>query len=98
MAAEEHTDSRHQAVRLNRADIVRTEDGDYLLPVLLGDEDQQIRGHLRIDPDDAARLHAQLERHLNQGWATSEKAKAARYNGETYPATGGGYLRRGEPS
>lgn len=93
MADEEYPDSRQQAVRLDRADIVRTEDGNYLLPVLLGDNDQQTRGHLRIDPDDAARLHAQLERHLNGGWAMSEEAKAARSIGETYPVSGSGRLR-----
>lgn len=93
MAAKEHPDGRQQAVRLDRADIVRTENGDYLLPVLLEHEDEQIRGHLRIDPDDAARLHAQLDRHLNVGWATSEAAKAARSSGETYPVSGSGHLR-----
>lgn len=93
MATEEHPDSRHQAARLDRADIVRTEDGTYLLPVLLEDNDQQVRGHLRIDPDDAARLHAQLERHLNGGWAMSEEAKAVRAIGETYPVSGSGHLR-----
>lgn len=92
MAAKEHHDSRQQAVRLDRADIVRTEDGDYLLPVLLEDEDGQVRGHVRIDPDNAARLHAQLDRHLNGGWAMPEEAKAARTMGERYPVSGSGRL------
>lgn len=93
MAAEERPDSRQQAARLDRSDIVRAEDGDYLLPVLLDDEDGQIRGHLKIDPDDAARLHAQLERHLNGSWAMSEQDRAARNTGERYPVSGSGHLR-----
>lgn len=93
MADEEHPDNRQQAVRLGRSDIVRADDGDYLLPVVLEDEDGQVCGHLKIDPDDAARLHAQLERHLNGGWAMSEEAKAARTIGERYPVSGSGHLR-----
>lgn len=93
MADKEQPDSRQQAVRLDRADIVRTEDGNYLLPVVLEDEGQRVRGHLEIDPDDAARLHAQLERHLNGSWAMSEEARTAKASGETYPVSGSGRLR-----
>lgn len=79
MTAKECTDSRQQhTARLDRADMERTEDGGYLLPVVLGDGARPKRALLRIDPDDAARLSAQLDFHLNQGLAITEHEKAVR--------------------
>lgn len=82
MAAKECTDSGQLTAHLDRADVERAEDGSYLLPVVLGDGARRKHTLLRIDPDDAARLSAQLDFHLNKGWAMSEQAKAARRSGD----------------
>lgn len=93
MAIKHSTDSSY-AVRLDRSDVVHADDGDLLIPVVLGDEAHETRAHLKIRPDDAARLHAQLDRLLSPGWATSEVDKVARQNGEIYPISGSGHLRK----
>jgi hypothetical protein len=90
MAAKEHP-SRHVA-HLDRFDVKRTADGNFLLPVVLEEEGQRV--DLKMAPDDAARLHAQLDRALCTGWATGEQAMADRNSGETYPVSGSGHLRR----
>lgn len=91
MATKDSTDSRY-TVSLDRSDVTHTDDGDFLIPVLLGDEDRQTPALLKIGPDDGARLHAQLDRLLSRGWAMSERDKAARRNGD-YPISGSSHLK-----
>lgn len=87
MTIRDMTGSEQQAVRLDRADMVRTDDGHLEVPVVLSDEGRQVRGILRLDPDDAARLHAQLDRRLNGGWAMTEQSQMAKQTGG-YPVSG----------
>lgn len=82
MAAEESTDRRLHTAHLDRADIEQMDDGSYTLPIVLEKDGQHI--HVRIDPNDAARLHAQLDRLLNKGMAMTEYEKTAGYGGR-YP-------------
>lgn len=76
------------AVRLDRSDLLRTDDGTFLLPVILESKDREASGYARLDMDDAARLHAQLTRHLTSGWAVTEAEKANRQAGEIYQVGG----------
>lgn len=93
MTTEDGTGNTQPAVHLARSDLVRTEDGSILLPVVLTHEGQQLHTYLTISPDEAARLHAQLDRLLNGGWAMSERTKVFKQNGEIYPVRGSGHLR-----
>lgn len=82
MTAKDSNDSSYPA-RLDRSDVVHTEDGDFLLPILLDDGKRETRVHLKIKPDDAARLHAQLDRLLNRGLTMSMHDLVVKQNGET---------------
>lgn len=77
-----HDTGSSYTVRLNRADVTHTEDGHFLVPVLLDDGVRQTPAHLRIERNAAARLHAQLDRLLGPGWARSEPDMVARQSGE----------------
>lgn len=87
-----------------RADIVRDGAGRYLLPVTVGEPGQEQRTHVRLTPDQAAVLHAQLSRHLMAGWAVTEDEKRGREIGECYPVDGSGqydhlhHNHQGEPA
>lgn len=83
-----HTTDDIRAARLDRSDLVHTEDGTFSIPVLLEEEDGEARVCLTIGPSDAARLHAQLDRLLNRGWAMSEVDKAARQQGNRHTIGG----------
>lgn len=76
------TDSTACVAHLDRADMKCMDDGSFHLPLLLDSENQQVHAHLELSRDDAARLHAQLERRLNQGWALTEEAMAAKQTGD----------------
>lgn len=83
-------------VRLRRSDLVYTDQGTFLLPLTLEDSEEAVDGCLTLDVNEAARLHAQLTRHLTKGWALTEAEKASRQLGEIYPVGGGGRLMREE--
>lgn len=76
------------AIRVGRSDLTRADDGTYLIPLLMNTRAGEVTRHAALTSDDAARLHAQLSRHLNQGWATSEEEKMRRQSGEVYPVGG----------
>jgi hypothetical protein len=79
-------------VRLHRSDLLRADDGTFLLPVTLRNGEKEMFGYARLDVDDAARLHAQLHRHLTDGWALTEAEKASRETGEIYQVGGSVHL------
>ena len=98
MVTKSRTGSEQQTVRLGPGDLVETDDGRFRLPVILTNDDGwQTREHVTLDPNEAARLHAQLDRLLNRGWAMTESAKVARQIGETYPVSGSGHLNSEGP-
>jgi hypothetical protein len=93
MVTRSSTGSEQQTVRLGQGDLVDTDDGRFRLPVILTNDDGwQTREYLTFDSNEAARLHAQLDRRLNRGWAMTESAKVARQTGETYSVSGSGHL------
>lgn len=90
MTTEGDTDSGYTA-RLDRSDVVHTGNGEFLLPILLDGGEAEVRVNLTIPPDDAARLHAQLDRLLNRGLTMSGHDLMVKQNGHT-SITGASHL------
>lgn len=81
--------NRTPAIRLDRLDLIRTDDGTFLLPVTMEGRPRKGASYcVTLTVDDAARLHAQLSRHLSHAWALTESEKASRQIGEIYPLGG----------
>lgn len=76
------------AVRLGKSDLLRTDDGTFLLPVIVKSEGKETSVCAKLSVDDGARLHAQLHRHLTRGWAVTEAEKLSRETGEIYQVGG----------
>ena len=75
-------------IRLGKSDVIHTERNTFEIPLVMGDLNDSPTGYATLDANEAARLHAQLTRHLTKGWALTEVEQVGRQSGEIYPVGG----------
>lgn len=92
MSMKDQTDEPVPVVRLEKCDVMRTDDNTFLLPVLVECQGKSVPCYVPLSLSEAALLQAQLSHHLNRGWAMTEKEQVARQLGEIYPVGGSGRL------